>query len=322
MPEDTQEEICNTWDESKLMQIRKVLHVYDEGDIDTALIKYAEMVEMFSAAFPAWEVRTVADWSIAVALAPDWFGEGLSTRINNTMLVSALLITVTTALLLYPPQYALPDGLTDDDIAYSQSNLRGFFYICSLANLLFIISIIFGVAFVENAMSRAYTEADKMYLIAKNYHILVQLHTYTHTLLHPPHKHCGTLISPLISFVLQNISQTTSTIGAFLFVIVLIIPTFKVFNYVDASVAAAVTIFLLVILIVAYVLINTDASKCQATKLNHFLELVNAETGRLLPEYYPPMAPVTPNYFKLMYVFSSAYMLSFSLLSLLLFIPL
>lgn len=275
MPEDTQEEICNTWDESKLMQIRKVLHVYDEGDIDTALIKYAEMVEMFSAAFPAWEVRTVADWSIAVALAPDWFGEGLSTRINNTMLVSALLITVTTALLLYPPQYALPDGLTDDDIAYSQSNLRGFFYICSLANLLFIISIIFGVAFVENAMSRAYTEADKMYLIAKNYHIL-------------------------------NISQTTSTIGAFLFVIVLIIPTFKVFNYVDASVAAAVTIFLLVIMIVAYVLINTDASKCQATKLNHFLELVNAETGRLLPEYYPPMAPVTPNYFKLMYaVYSS-----------------
>jgi hypothetical protein len=65
-----------------------------------------------------------------------------------------------------------------------------------------------GVAFVENgylessffsfsfflAMNRAYTEADKMILIAKYYYVL-------------------------------NISQTLSMVGAFLFVIVVIIPT-------------------------------------------------------------------------------------------------
>jgi len=93
-------------------------------------------------------------------MAPDWFGEALSTRINNTMLVSALLITVTTALLLYPPQYALPNG--DDDSPEDITSLRAFMYICSICNLMFIVSIVMGVAFVENAMSRAYTEADKV----------------------------------------------------------------------------------------------------------------------------------------------------------------
>lgn len=44
-------------------------------------------------------------------------------------------------------------------------------------------------------MSRAYTQADKMVLIAKNYYVL-------------------------------NISQTLSMVGAFLFIFVVIIPTF------------------------------------------------------------------------------------------------
>ena len=117
--------------------------------------------------------------------------------------MSALLITVTTAILLYPPDYALP--FDDETPSKGDTSLRAYFYVCGICNLLFIISIVLGVAFVENAMSRAYTGADKMILIAKNYLIL-------------------------------NISQTTSALGAFLFVIVLIIPTFKVFRYSDASV--------------------------------------------------------------------------------------
>ena len=51
------------------------------------------------------------------------------------MLVSALLITVTTAVLLVPPQYAV-DGDSNSN------NTRAFFYLCSIANLLFISSII------------------------------------------------------------------------------------------------------------------------------------------------------------------------------------
>lgn len=78
------------------------------------------------------------------------FGDALTTRINNTMLVSALLITVTTALMLYPPQYALPDGFGGD--ANSNPNTRAFFYIASICNLTFIASIILGVAFVESGM--------------------------------------------------------------------------------------------------------------------------------------------------------------------------
>lgn len=54
------------------------------------------------------------------------------------MLVSALLITVTTAILLAPPQYNIP--FVDADS--SSNNTRAFFYLCSVANLLFISSII------------------------------------------------------------------------------------------------------------------------------------------------------------------------------------
>jgi hypothetical protein len=163
------------------------------------------------------------------------FGEALSTRINNTMLVSALLITVTTAILLAPPQYEV----SFKDIGNDSTNTRAFFYFCSIVNLMFIISIIWCVSLstvslsldfslplslslgtsVEllllrmvslshhsqpsnlpfsllAAMSRAYTQADKMILIAKHYYVL-------------------------------NISQTLSMLGAFFFVFVIVIPTWS-----------------------------------------------------------------------------------------------
>lgn len=259
--------IGQEWEERHLLQLRKILHVYDEETINGILIKYAEMVEMFEAAFPKWTKEQKIDWSIAVAMAPDWFGEKLTTRINNTMLVSALLITVTTALLLYPPQYALP--YDDDDVSMGQKNLRWFFYLCSFCNILFVFSIITGIAFVENAVSRAYTESDKMVLIAKNYYVLM-------------------------------LSQITSNIGAFLFLIVLIIPTFKVYNYDDAAVGTTITVLLLLVMLLLTIFTNKDAGKSQSSKVEHFVELVGPD-ARLLAEYYPPTADVKPAYFKMMY---------------------
>ena len=54
------------------------------------------------------------------------------------MLVSALLITVTTALLLAPPQYEI--GFRN--YGKESDNTRVFFYFCSIVNLMFIASII------------------------------------------------------------------------------------------------------------------------------------------------------------------------------------
>lgn len=253
------------WNEDDLLKVRQVLHVHNCEDIEVILIRYTEMIELFSNHFPYWNIRNKVDWSIAVAMAPNWFGEALSTRINNTMLVSALLITVTTAILLAPPQYNIP--FVDADS--SSNNTRAFFYLCSVANLLFISSIICGVAFVENAMNRAYTEADKMILIARHYYVL-------------------------------NISQTLAIIGAFLFMILVIIPTWTIYKDLDAALMTALMVLFIIILGIIYYQTNTSASNIQYLKTQHFLELVDSN-GRLHEQYYPKSADTTPDYFQLMF---------------------
>lgn len=259
------------WDEATLAKIRNVLRLSDVEDIKSKLLKYAEMYELFDASFPTWEVRNKVDWAVACALAPDWFGEALSTRINNTMLVSALLITVTTALLLAPPMYEIPNF--DDDSDGQDSNLtKAFFYVCSVCNLLFIVSIILGIAFVENAMSRTYTEADKMLLIAKHYLVL-------------------------------NLCQVFSVVGSFLFVLSLLLPTFRVFDQTDATIMTIITTVIILVSLYYYVAMNMDSGASQYRQTHQFLlDLVDPSTGRLLPQYYPPDAEMSVSDFKAMFI--------------------
>lgn len=60
------------WKPEDLLKLRRVLQVHDPAEIQTVLTKYTEMVELFSTHFPHWAVPTRVDWSIAVAMAPDW----------------------------------------------------------------------------------------------------------------------------------------------------------------------------------------------------------------------------------------------------------
>jgi hypothetical protein len=60
------------WNPKDLLKLRQVLQVHDPAEIQTVLVKYTEMVELFSTHFPQWPVPARVDWSIAVAMAPDW----------------------------------------------------------------------------------------------------------------------------------------------------------------------------------------------------------------------------------------------------------
>lgn len=60
------------WTREDLLKLRQVLQVHPAADIETMLVKYTEMVELFSACFPHWPVSKRVDWSVAVAMAPDW----------------------------------------------------------------------------------------------------------------------------------------------------------------------------------------------------------------------------------------------------------
>jgi hypothetical protein len=154
-------------------------------------------------------------------------------------------------------------------------------------------------------MSRAYTQADKMILIAKHYYVL-------------------------------NISQTLSMIGAFLFIFVIVIPTWSCMsslspasvslsvlplslslaNYLylyslvltvykdkDALIMTIITVALSFIAAFMFVSSNISASALQLLKTKQFLQLLDSTTGRLLPRFYPsPAADVTPEYFSSMFV--------------------
>lgn len=60
------------WTSQDLLKLRQVLQVHTPSDIETMLVKYTEMLELFSSNFPHWQVSAKVDWSIAVAMAPDW----------------------------------------------------------------------------------------------------------------------------------------------------------------------------------------------------------------------------------------------------------
>jgi hypothetical protein len=60
------------WKPADLLKLRQVLQVHDPADIQKVLTKYTEMVELFSTHFSTWPVPSRVDWSIAVAMAPDW----------------------------------------------------------------------------------------------------------------------------------------------------------------------------------------------------------------------------------------------------------
>jgi len=120
-------------------------------------------------------------------------------------------------------------------------------------------------------MSRSYTEADKMVLIAKHYVVL-------------------------------TLTQIFSTVGSFLFIVVILIPTFKVYDEGNATVLCVVTIALSALATFVYVNMNIDSSKSQHEKTESFMELVQADNGRLKPEFYPPGDGLTVDQWREMFV--------------------
>lgn len=166
------------------------------------------------------------------------------------MLISALLITVSAALFFVPPHRDFMEDVPNDS-----PNLRAFFYLTGLSSFLFMVSIVTGVCFVENALSRAYCEADKFVLIVEQY-------------------------------AYKNISQVTSIVGAIIFVISLFFPMWKTYSYDDSWI---MTLFgIACVLFLAYTQISTanHASIEQSGRMKKFMLLVD-DNGRLLPEYFP-----------------------------------
>jgi len=146
------------------------------------------------------KVESRKDWAIANARSPDWFGDALSGRVQNGMLVAALLLTVTASSFLSP----VGDNQTNN-------NFRGTFYLNGICSSLFLVSIFMGVCFIENGMCRAYCWSDRFYLIIDQYAVkdVSQIFAIVGTLLFPL-----ALLLPMQSTYLQVDCYVMYTIAA------------------------------------------------------------------------------------------------------------
>jgi hypothetical protein len=251
--------IGSNWDEpSFIPKLRRILDRTDAQEMKDCLVKYAETVELIHSRYPDMGPER-ADWAVAMALSPEWYGEELSNRLQNAMVVSALLLTVTASIFISPPLEN-----------HNTNSYRCLIYVTGLSNMLFIISIMVGIFFIENAMSRAYTKSERFVLIIKFY-------------------------------AYKDISQVFMAIGSSLFPIILAIPMWELYLQLDANILVAFTVCY--VLATIYVMARTTAAAKaeQRRRLSMFLTLTDPATSRLLPSNYPPDAELQPEDFREMY---------------------
>lgn len=181
--------------------LQRCLDLFNKDEINKVLVEYNRTIELIIAEFPALNVEVRKDWAIANARCPEWFGESLSTRVQNSMLVAALLLTVTASSFLTP--------VNDDQTSVS---FRITFYLNGLCSFLFLISIFLGICFIENGMNRAYCWSDRFSLIMTQYAIkdLSQVCAVLGTLMFPI-----TLLLPMQSTYLEEDSYAMYAISAF-----------------------------------------------------------------------------------------------------------
>jgi hypothetical protein len=247
------------WSKQNLSKLRRILDKTDEKELKESLIKYTETVELLTIRYPAMGFAEKVDWSMAMALSPEWYGDGLNNRLQNAMLVSALLLTVTSTIFISPP-------LSDN----TSNTYRCLIYVTGICNMLFIMSIMLGVFYIENAMSRAYGQSERFVLIIKYY-------SY------------------------KNLSQIFMSIGSALFPIILAIPMWEQYMNVDAGLLYVFTVAYVLATMFIMVQTTIGAKVEQDRRLAMFCTLLDPKTCHLLPEYYPPDADMQPEDFREMY---------------------
>ena len=241
------------WTDAKVL--RSITGVVDNEANQKILFDYAVSVEIIISNYPNFSRQSKIDWAIARAMSPEWFGDHLTDRINNSMLVSALLLTVTAAYFIVAPEYDVGDAGKDS------TTLRVFFFMNAFATILFIISIVLGICFIENALSRAYNDADKFVLIIEQYGM-------------------------------RHISQMTSIVGAIIFNASLFVPQFGLHKRTDSIIISIIGAVLATYTLYNQITAMNLAAARQMYRMQKFRPLVDYN-GRLLAKWYPKDAAIT-----------------------------
>jgi hypothetical protein len=240
-------------------KMRRIFDRTDLEEIKKCLVVYADTMELIYARMPEMPAAVKKDWATANAMSPDWFSDALSNRLQNAMLVSALLLTVTAGMFYDPP--------TDNN---QSMDFRCLVYLTGACNMFFILSIMMGIFFIENAMSRAYGNSERFYLIMKYY-------------------------------IYKDLSQVFMAIGSALFPILLSIPTWQKYMQVDANILMAITVLYIIVIILVMAKTTMSAAREQARRGKMVDTIVDPATSRLLPGFFPDNEDMQPEDFAAMY---------------------
>jgi hypothetical protein len=226
-------------------KLRRIVDRTTLQEIKDCMFIYAKTLEIIDTKFPSMG-NDKFDWALANSLSPEWFEDGLTKRLQNTMLVSALLLTVTSVIFIDPP---ITGSNTDSDF-------RSLIYLSGVCNMCFILSILFAVFFIENAMSRAYGKSERLCLIIEYYKY-------------------------------KNYSQYFMVLGTLLFPAVLAIPMWQSFCPVDAHILGIITLCCIIVIgsVISHTTMAAAAEQQRRSRL--FQSLVDRETCRILPQYFP-----------------------------------
>jgi hypothetical protein len=217
---------------------------YDFDSFLLALDKYEKVHSLIHNSFPNMAPWTKCDWGVNYVLNPRFFDEEMKTRLGNTMLVSALLITISASSFLGGPP---GDGASSDNL------VRAFSYAMYVSTMLFVLSIFFGVGFVESCLSRAYCESDRIRVTAKYYNVF-------------------------------GLTEVLMEIGAVILLIGLLLNSS--INYHKADTIAFICIFAFAICICAKLLLDmgNETSKSQKKQTDSFIERFCKPDGSLHDE--------------------------------------
>jgi hypothetical protein len=142
------------------MTLYQSLDTFDDEEIIMIVTSYEKNIHVLCTRCSHMSRKDRIHWAVPSALSPERYGpDNLVACMQNTMLVSALLLTVTASLFL-SPYY----DLSERDFALH----RVFTYMSGLSSLLFLLSILFGISFIENAICRPYSAIDKYHGICSS----------------------------------------------------------------------------------------------------------------------------------------------------------
>lgn len=223
------------------------------------LVRYTEIVEILHSRYRNMGAQERSEWALAMAVRPESYGDQLAARLQRQMIIAALLLTVTAVLFVGPP---LGDEESDD--------FRVFIYFTFITNACFVMSLLFGTFFIDNALNRGYTDGDR-------YALIINFHIY------------------------KELSQIFMGIGTLLFPILLAIPMWDRFMDVDADVIVAFTAFYVATCIVIWIVVGEQAKAEQRRRMQVLAPLIDPSTSRLNAAYYPTDAEVTADGYRAMH---------------------